>query len=62
MPRLISDEMMEEFAIVAVGDEFTSKVKERCQGIFSTFLIDGAPELQRDEGWLRRSIEELHQP
>ncbi|HEX7409997.1 MAG TPA: TIGR03617 family F420-dependent LLM class oxidoreductase [Candidatus Binatia bacterium] len=62
MPRLISDEMMEEFAIVAVGDEFTSKVKERCQGLFSTFLIDGAPELQRDEGWLRRSIEELHRP
>ncbi|MFN8625779.1 MAG: TIGR03617 family F420-dependent LLM class oxidoreductase [Candidatus Binatia bacterium] len=60
MPKLISDEIMEEFAIVAIGDEFAAKARERCKGIFSTFLIDGAPELQRDEQWLRASIDELH--
>ena len=61
MPKLITDGMLEEFAIIAVGDEFADKVKERCRGIFSTFLIDGAPELQKDERWLRQSIEQLHQ-
>jgi probable F420-dependent oxidoreductase len=60
MPRLITDEIMDEFAIVAMGDEFAAKVKERCQGTFSTFLIDGAPDLQGDERWLRASVEELH--
>ncbi len=60
MPKLITDEIMEEFAIVAIGDDFAAKVKEKCAGLFDTFLIDGAPALQRDEAWLKRSIEELH--
>lgn len=42
------------------GMSVAAKVKERGQGIFSTFLIDGAPELQGDERWLRAMIEELH--
>jgi probable F420-dependent oxidoreductase len=62
MPKLISDEMLEEFAIVAVGDQLAPSLKERSQGIFTTILLDGAAALFEDEEWLRRTIAELQQP
>jgi hypothetical protein len=61
MPRLISDEMLEEFAIVAVGDELAPRLRERCEGLFTTVLLDGASALQKDEEWLRATIEALQQ-
>jgi hypothetical protein len=62
MPELISDEMLEEFAIVAIGDELAPKLRERSEGIFTTILLDGASALQEDEEWLRATIEALQQP
>jgi probable F420-dependent oxidoreductase len=62
MPKLISDEMLEEFAIVAVGDDLGPKLKERCRGIFDSVLLTGAPALAADEEWLRRTISVLQQP
>jgi hypothetical protein len=62
MPKLISDEMLEEFAIVAVGDDLAPRLKERCQGIFSSVLLTGAPALAADRAWLRRTISVLQQP
>jgi len=59
MPKLITDEMLDEFAVVAVGDDLGHKLKERSQGIFDTILLDGAPALMTDEAWLRRTIEVL---
>jgi probable F420-dependent oxidoreductase len=61
MPGLISDEMLEEWAIVGIGDEVAHKLKERLKGTFTTMLIDGAPALQRDEAWLRQTIDVLHE-
>jgi len=62
MPKLITDEMLEEFAIIAVGNDLAPKLKERSQGIFTTILLDGAPALMADEAWLRRTIAALQQP
>lgn len=62
MPKLISDGMLEEFAIVAVGDDLAPKLKERSQGIFDTILLDGCQALMSDEAWLRRTIDALQQP
>jgi hypothetical protein len=62
MPALIGDEMLEEFAVVAIGDELVPKLKERSQGIFTTLLLDGASALQEDEDWLRATIRGLQQP
>jgi len=59
MPALIGDEMLEEFAIVAIGDELAPKLRERCEGIFTTILLDGSSALQRDEDWLRATIAAL---
>ena len=61
MPELISDEMLEEFAIVAIGDELAPKLRERSEGLFTTILLDGASALQEDEEWLRATIEALQQ-
>jgi probable F420-dependent oxidoreductase len=62
MPKLITDEMLEEFAIVAVGDDLAPKLKERSKGIFNSILLDGAPALAADKEWLRRTISVLQQP
>jgi probable F420-dependent oxidoreductase len=62
MPKLISDEMLEEFAIVAVGDDLAPKLKERTQGIFSSVTLEGVPALAADREWLRRTISVLRQP
>jgi probable F420-dependent oxidoreductase len=62
MPELISDEMLEEFAIVAIGDELAPKLRERSEGIFTTIILDGASALAKDEEWLRATIEALQQP
>jgi probable F420-dependent oxidoreductase len=61
MPKLISDEMLEEFAIIAIGDELASKLAERSEGLFTTILLDGASALQEDEEWLRATIGALQQ-
>lgn len=60
LPTLISDEMLEAFAIVAVGDELAPKLRERCNGIYDTLLLDGSRALMEDAAWLRRTIDELH--
>ena len=62
MPKLVTDEMLEEFAIVAVGDDLAPKLKERSQGIFTSILLDGAPALMADKEWLRRTVAVLQQP
>jgi probable F420-dependent oxidoreductase len=62
MPKLITDEMLEEFAIVAIGDDLAPKLKERSKGIFNSILLDGAPALVADKEWLRRTISVLQQP
>jgi len=59
MPGLISDEMLEAFAVVAVGDELAPKLLQRCRGVFDTLLLDGSRALMSDEAWLRRTITEL---
>ncbi|MBW2268684.1 MAG: TIGR03617 family F420-dependent LLM class oxidoreductase [Deltaproteobacteria bacterium] len=61
MPGQISDEMLEEWAIIGTCDELAAKLKERCSGLFSTVLLDLAPQLRRDEAWLSETIDRLHQ-
>ena len=47
--------MLEEWAIVGSCKEFVAKLKERCSDIFSTVLLDLAPQLRRDEAWVARN-------
>ncbi|HJO24646.1 MAG: TIGR03617 family F420-dependent LLM class oxidoreductase [Myxococcota bacterium] len=60
MPGQITDEMLEEWAVIGTCDELAAKLKERCSGIFSTLLLDLAPELRRDEDWIAEIVDSLH--
>ncbi len=61
MPGLITDDMLEEFAIIASHDELVPKVKERCAGIFSTVLLDLPPKLRADEAQVSAIVRTLQQ-
>ena len=61
MPERISDEMLEEWAIVGTRDELASKLRERCSGVFSTLLLDLTPELRRDDAWVGETVQALQQ-
>ncbi len=59
MSGVITDEMVDEWAIVCKTDEFASKVLERANGLFQTVLLDLPTELQRDEDWLAETVAAL---
>jgi probable F420-dependent oxidoreductase len=60
MPAQISDEMLEEWAIVGTCDELADRLTERCSGVFSTVLLDLPPDLRRDEAWVAETVDTLH--
>jgi len=48
MPKLITDEMLEEFAIVGTYDTLAEQLRRRCGGVFDTVLLDLPSELRAD--------------
>jgi len=62
MPDLISDAMLDEWAIVARDEELVPKLRERCAGVFSTLLLDLPPRLRRDEDRVRGIVSALQRP
>jgi len=60
MPGLITDDMIEEWAVIATYDELASRLKEKCSGIFSTILIDLPSQLRQDETAFRDTVRALH--
>jgi len=59
LPKLISDDMLEEWAIISTWDDFPTKCRERCEGVFDTVLLDLPPEARADEDFVRSTIEAL---
>jgi probable F420-dependent oxidoreductase len=59
MPNEISDEMLDEWAIVATVDDFAARVKERVGNVYSTILLDLPPELRADQDWVRETVATL---
>ena len=59
MPNQITDEMLEEWAIIGTRHELVAKLRDRCSDIFSTVLLDLTPELRRDEAWLAETVKAL---
>ncbi len=60
MPALISDEMLEEWAIIASYDDFADQLKQRSAGLFNTVLIDLPVQARSDVDWLRETLQRLH--
>ena len=53
MPALISDEMLDEWAISATWDQLGAAFKTRCEGVFDTLMIDMPAKLAADEDRVR---------
>lgn len=62
LPDRISDEMLDEWAIVARDDELVPRLRERCAGTFSTLLLDLPPRLRRDQERVREIVGALQRP
>jgi alkanesulfonate monooxygenase SsuD/methylene tetrahydromethanopterin reductase-like flavin-dependent oxidoreductase (luciferase family) len=62
MPALITDDMLREWAIIGTYDQLASQVRARCDGIFSTVLLDLPHRFQRDEARVRELVQALHGP
>jgi len=60
MPGCISDEMLEEWAIVATYDELIPKLIERSRGLYTTIQLGIPTGLMKDADRVRAMIAELH--
>ena len=60
MPAVISDEMLDEWAISATWDEMATALAGRCAGIFDTILIDMPTGLGREEDRVKDILSHLH--
>ena len=59
MAGLITDKMLEEFAIIATYDELVPRLEERCAGIFDTVTLDLPPAMRREEDRVREMVRRL---
>ncbi len=60
MPTLISDEMLQEWAIIATWDDFADQCRARCAGVFDTVLLDLPPDARADDDFMRDVVSALH--
>jgi len=60
LPKLVTDDMLAEWAIIATYDQLADEVRKRCDGIYSTVLLDLPGALARDEDRVRSLVEDLH--
>jgi probable F420-dependent oxidoreductase len=56
MPKLITDEMLHEFAIVGTYDQLPTQLRDRCGGVFDTVLLDLPSDLRHDHDRMRDII------
>ena len=61
MPNCITDEMLEEWAVIATWDQFADKCRERCEGVFDTVLLDLPPDARRNDDFVRETVQGLKQ-
>lgn len=59
MPGCVTDEMVNEWAIVGTLDQLVPALRERCDGLFSTVLLDLPAELRRDHDWVTETVAAL---
>ncbi len=53
---LITDDMLDEWAIVCTCDQFADQVKKKSAGLFDSILLDLPPEVRADQDWMRQMI------
>ncbi len=59
MASVITDEMLQEFAIIGTYDDLVPQLRKRCGGLFSTLTLELPPPFWKDEARVREMIEAL---
>jgi probable F420-dependent oxidoreductase len=59
LPTLITDEMLAEWAVIATYDRLAAEVRARCEGVYSTVLLDLPGDLARDADRVRTIVADL---
>ncbi len=60
MPALITDPMLDEWAVTSTADDLAAALARRCTGVFDTLLLDLPGSLRRDRDWLAGTVAALH--
>lgn len=61
MPALISDEMLEEWAVISTYDRLAEAIKAKSDGLFQTVVLVLLGEARNDLDLLRQTVARLHQ-
>lgn len=56
LPGLITDDMLDEWAVSATWEDLPAALTKRCTGIFDTLLIDMPSKLARNEDMVRHIV------
>lgn len=59
MASQVSDEMLDEWAIVSTADDLAATIRDRCGGLYSAVLLDLPASLRRDRDWVRETVAAL---
>lgn len=59
MPAVITDEMLDEWAVSATWDGLAAALSDRCEGVFDTLMIDMPAKLAADEDRVRGIVSAL---
>jgi len=60
MASVISDDMLEQWAVIATYDQLAATLTARCRGLFATILLDLPARLLADDRATRAIVEQLH--
>ena len=61
MPKVITDAMLQEFAIISTYDDLVPQLQQRCGGLFSTVTLELPPPLRQDKARLPQVLRALQQ-
>ncbi len=61
MPALISDDMLEEWAVIATYDKLAEAIRAKADGLFNTVTLVLLGEVRNDQDLLRETVRRLHQ-
>ncbi len=59
MPGLITDEMLDEFALIGTYDQLAQQVADRCPGAFTTVMLDMPHDLRRDKDRVKDIVRDI---
>jgi alkanesulfonate monooxygenase SsuD/methylene tetrahydromethanopterin reductase-like flavin-dependent oxidoreductase (luciferase family) len=60
MPALITDEMLEQWAVISTYDDFADEMRACSSDVFNTVLLNLPPDARADEDWMRETVTRLH--